>query len=102
MASQPSVANSARMFRRAPAFSMAAAMSGLSLTMRSFSSPLMGELYSCARTAASSTLKLESLQNARENHVVFHGLADQHGGADLEGFHLHFLARRTGAETLRG
>src|SRR2546423_4949509 len=101
MASQPSVANSARMLRRSPAFSMAAAISGLSSTMRSFSSPLMAELYACARTAASSTLELQSLRNAREKHVVFHRLANEIGRADLERFQLHFLAGKTGDEDRR-
>src|SRR6266550_9001744 len=101
MASQPSVAKSACMLRRSPAFSMAAAMSGLSSTMRSLSSRLMAELYRPARTAASSTLELESLRDAREKHVVFHGLANEIGRPDLERLQLHFLAGKTGDEDRR-
>src|SRR5207248_8367661 len=100
-ASQPSVANSARMFRRSPAFSMAAAMSGLSSTISSFSSRLMAELYRPARTAASAMLELESLRDTSEKHVVFHRLANEVGRADLERFQLHFLAGKPGDEDRR-
>src|SRR4051794_27223112 len=37
----------------------------------------------------------EDLRHARQQHLIFDGLTDEVGSADLEGAHFHFVARQT-------
>src|ERR1700686_1476878 len=101
MASQPSVATSACRWRRSPAFSMAAAIRGLSSTMSSFTSLFMSFIFPPLPIQASSTFVSQDLSHPCEKHIIFHGFADEVGRADLERFDLHFFSRHAGDEDRR-
>src|SRR5436309_6366981 len=76
---------------------MAAAMSGLSSTMRSFTPAIYGR----HPQLASSASRAQHFGNARKKNVVLHRLANEIRGPDLEGFHLDFFARKSRNEDRR-
>src|SRR5438093_1323522 len=76
---------------------MAAAMSGLSSTMRSFTPAIYGRY----QEVASSASRAQDFRDAREKDVVLHRFANEIRGPDFEGFHLDFFSRKSRNEDRR-